>query len=368
MKKYVFYVVILLFFTSCNSSDVDNDSVQSNPNNNGSIPSSDNPSGENYTTWLIPVAEVRDGGPGKDGIPSIDNPQFIIANGVDFLNSHDLVVGIIDGIEARAYPHKILNWHEIVNDEINGNAVTINYCPLTGTAFGWKSESNGVKTTFGVSGLLYNSNLILYDRNTDSNWSQLRLECVNGKLISEKPKLINIVETTWDIWETLYPNSKVLSEQTGFSRQYGVNPYGDYAFNNDRFLFRPSYLNNDLPNKERVYGIIDDNKSKAYQFSKFNSGKVIKDTFNNKDYLVVGNQDIIYAFELTGDYVNLNFEYDFNSSVGVFFKDDEGNKWNIFGQAIDGPRKGETLKGAKSVVSYWFALAVFYTDPLIYQE
>lgn len=363
MKKYVFYVLILLFFTSCSSSDVDNDSFQSSPNNNtGNTP------GDNTPNWLIPVSEVRDGGPGKDGIPSIDNPQFITANEVDFLSSNDLVIGIVDGNEARAYPHEILDWHEIVNDEINGNFVTINYCPLTGTAFGWKSESNGVKTTFGVSGLLYNANLILYDRNTDSNWSQIRLECVNGELISQKPILFNVVETTWNIWKTLYPNTKVLSLQTGFSRQYGVYPYGDYAVNNERFIFSPSIFNNDLPNKERVYAIIDDNKSRAYQFSKFSTGKVIKDTFNSKTYLVAGNQSLIYAFELTGDYINLNFEYDFNSSEGVFFKDDEGNKWSVFGKAIDGPRAGETLKGAKSVVSYWFALAVFYLNPSIYQD
>ncbi|WP_142784383.1 DUF3179 domain-containing protein [Changchengzhania lutea] len=362
MKKNVFYVLILLFFTSCSSSG-ENDSFQSNPNNNDGNPSSDN-----TPNWLIPVSEVRDGGPGKDGIPSIDNPQFITASEANFINASDLVVGIVDGNEARAYPHQILDWHEIVNDDINGNAVTINYCPLTGTAFGWKSESNGVKTTFGVSGLLYNANLILYDRSTDSNWSQLRLECVNGELISQKPKLLNVVETTWDIWKTLYPNTKVLSLQTGFSRQYSVYPYGDYAVNNARFIFRPSILNNDLPNKERVYGIIDDNKSRAYQFSKFGTGKVIKDTFNNKNYVVAGNQSLIYAFELTGDYINLNFEYDFNSSEGVFFKDDEGNKWDVFGKAIAGPRKGETLTGAKSVVSYWFALAVFYPNPLIYQD
>jgi hypothetical protein len=208
----------------------------------------------------------------------------------------------------------------------------------------------------------------LYDRNTDSNWSQIRLECVNGELISQKPILFNVVETTWNIWKTLYPNTKVLSLQTGFSRQYGVYPYGDYAVNNERFIFSPSIFNNDLPNKERVYAIIDDNKSRAYQFSKFSTGKVIKDTFNSKTYLVAGNQSLIYAFELTGDYINLNFEYDFNSSEGVFFKDDEGNKWSVFGKAIDGPRAGETLKGAKSVVSYWFALAVFYLNPSIYQD
>jgi Protein of unknown function (DUF3179) len=364
MKKNVFYLLTTLLFASCSSSGVD-DSTPNNNNNNGSSPNGNSPTSPE---WLIPVAEVIDGGPGKDGIPSIDNPKFLTANNVTFLNDDDFVIGIVKGNEATAYPHRILDWHEIVNDEINGEFFTLNYCPLTGTAFGWEGVSNGTQTTFGVSGLLYNANLILYDRNTDSNWSQLRLECVNGSLIGNKPTLFNVVETNWYTWKTLYPRSKILSEDTGFSRNYNDSPYGDYSVNNDFFIFQPSFIDNALPSKERVYAIINGDKSKVYQFSKFTNGKAIKEEFNGKSYLVVGNENLIYSFELFGSYSDLTYEYAFNESEEVFFKDDEGNKWNVFGKAIEGPRTGQILIGAKSVVSYWFAIAVFYPNPAIYSE
>ncbi len=348
MKKHILLLSIITLLASCSSS--------------GDTAQSENPQS---SEWLIPINEVKDGGPGKDGIPSIDNPNFTSASNATFLNDNDLVVGVLKGDEAKAYPHIVLDWHEVVNDEINDTFITLNYCPLTGTAFGWESMVSGTKSTFGVSGLLYNANLILYDRKTDSNWSQLRLECVNGELINNKPQLLDVVETNWKTWKTLYPDTKILTTETGFSRTYGTSPYGDYTTNNGRFIFIPSIINSALPNKERVYAIIDGNKSKVYQFSDFTNGKTIRDTFNNKDYLIVGNEDIIYGFKLSSEYANLTFEYDFTGTE-AFFKDNEGNKWSIFGKAIEGQRTGESLLGAKSVMSYWFAIAVFYPDPQIY--
>ncbi|WP_303318697.1 DUF3179 domain-containing protein [Flavivirga abyssicola] len=355
MKKNVFYLFACCsLLISCSSSDINNDTTPGGANNN---------SGQ----WLIPISDVKDGGPGKDGIPSIDNPNFTTADNANFLNDNDLVVGVVKGNQAKAYPHIILDWHEVVNDEIDNAFITLNYCPLTGTAFAWESMSNGTKSTFGVSGLLYNANLILYDRNTDSNWSQLRLECVNGPLINNKPELIDVVETNWKTWKTLYPNTEVLTPQTGFSRTYGISPYGDYATNHNRFIFTPEITNSALPNKRRVYAIIAQDKSKVYQFSDFNNGNIIRDTFKAEDYLIVGNEDVIYGYKLTDEHKDLVFEYDFNGSE-AFFKDNEGNKWSIFGKAIEGPREGETLLSVKSVVSYWFAIAAFYPDPEIYSE
>ncbi len=352
MKKNAIYALVIIITIACSTSQ-EGTNLPENGNNEAG-------------NWSIPIAEVKDGGPGKDGIPSIDNPKFLNINQIDFLSDDDLIVGIVSGNVVKAYPHPILDWHEVLNDEINGVFVTINYCPLTGTAFGWKSKVNDTKTTFGVSGLLYNANLILYDRNTGSNWSQMKLECVNGPLIGDKPELVNIIETNWKTWKALYPNSKILSTDTGFSRNYNNYPYGPYKTSNTYFIFQPSIFNDALPNKERVYAIIDNNESKIYQFTSFENGNVIKDSFNSIDYLVVGNQNIIKAFKLSGEYTNLTFSYDFNDSES-FFKDNEGNKWSVFGEAIEGPRAGEKLTAAKSVVSYWFAIATFYPDPEIYK-
>ncbi len=378
---YVFTLTILLVACGGNSTDSlnlnlpgsgnntgDNSGSGSDTNSDGN--NSDN-SGSNTTPqdWLIPVSEVKDGGPGKDGIPSIDSPRFVNANDArtDFLEDDDLIIGIVKGNEARAYPHLVLDWHEIVNDKLNEDNVTINYCPLTGTAFGWSSIAGGENSTFGVSGLLYNTNLILYDRKTDSYWSQLELKCVNGDLIGNEPILESIVETNWGTWKALYPNTKVLSLETGFSRNYGNYPYGDYKTNHNFFIFTASPSNSALPNKERVYAILDEKSSKVYQFDKFIGGKVIREQFKDKEYLIIGNENLIYSFELNESQLDLVFEYDFNNSE-VFFKDNEGNKWSIFGKAIEGPRTGEQLKASKSVVSYWFAIAAFYPNPEIYTE
>ncbi|TYA74521.1 DUF3179 domain-containing protein [Seonamhaeicola marinus] len=348
MKTYYCIITIFLLFLSCSTT---------NNTNDFDLPQSS-------SEWLIPFNEIKDGGPGKDGIPSIDNPQFSNVNDINNLSDNDLVVGIINNGEIKAYPHIILDWHEVVNDNIGGEAITINYCPLTGTAFGWKSLVNGSSSTFGVSGLLYNANLILYDRKTDSNWSQMALQCVNGESINQIPNTVQVIETNWLTWKTIYPNSKVLNTNTGFSRNYGTSPYGDYASNNARFIFTPGLINNDLPNKERVYAIINNEKSRAYQFSKFVNGKTVKESFEGKEYLVVGNENLIHAFELNTNQTNLEFEFSFNGTS--FFTDNEGNEWSIFGEALSGPRIGETLKPATSVVSYWFAISNFYINPSIY--
>ncbi|WP_299552022.1 DUF3179 domain-containing protein [Seonamhaeicola sp.] len=355
-KTIIFALMCSSLLLACSSSSESANTDNSNNGGNSNIPPSNN-------SWLIPVNEVKDGGPGKDGIPSIDNPVFINANEASFIRGDELIVGIILDGQAKAYPHKILDWHEIVND----NSVTINYCPLTGSALGWKSYSNKEKTTFGVSGLLYNSNLILYDRNTDSNWSQMRLQCVNGALIGDTPEITRIIETNWLTWQALYPNTKILSLDTGFSRDYNRYPYGDYKINHQRFIFTASPSNSSLPSKERVFAIIEEEKSKAYQFSKFKNGKAFKDLFNGKEHLVVGNEHLITAFKLDGTHANLEFEYDFNDSK-TFFKDNENNTWNVFGEAISGPRTGEVLDNSKAMVSFWFALAAFYPNPEIYNE
>jgi len=369
MKNYIFYLgILLLFLIACGGGDDDVYSpTPTDPNNTDDTIPDDTPDDTGSSDWLIPVSEVVDGGPGKDGIPSIDTPKFVSVSDSDlsFLKESDLVVGVLNNGLARAYPHPILDWHEAVNDKLNDKPVLVSYCPLTGTAFGWKGIAGGNSSTFGVSGLLYNANLILYDRNTDSHWSQLGLECVNGPLIRDVPELIDVVETNWGTWKALYPNSEVLSIDTGFSRSYGNYPYGNYKTDHEFFIFSVSPRNNSLPNKERVYAIINDGKSKVYQFEKFKNGRIVVENFNGTTYLIVGDENIINSFVLESTTVDLSFEYVFNNSE-AFFKDNEGNKWSVFGTAIEGPRAGQVLKSTKSVVSYWFAIAAFYPSPEIY--
>ncbi|PCH52940.1 MAG: hypothetical protein COC22_03380 [Flavobacteriaceae bacterium] len=177
------------------------------------------------------------------------------------------------------------------------------------------------------------------------------------------PKLSKLSNKEWK--NEIKGSKNHLEDELGIAIETFCYPYGDYKTNNEFFIFTASPSNRALPNKERIYAILGDEVSKVYQFQKFNGGKVIKDVFNGTEYLVVGNADLIYSFELNESQSTLNFEYDFNNSES-FFKDNEGNKWSIFGKAIEGPRAGEVLKASKSVVSFWFAIAAFYPNPLIY--
>ncbi|MGE0588677.1 MAG: DUF3179 domain-containing protein [Cyclobacteriaceae bacterium] len=318
----------------------------------------------NTNEWLIPSNQVFDGGPGKDGIPALTTPNMINVSEVNYLKDDDLVVGYKFGNDVRAYPHPILDWHEIINDEVNGHPIAIIYCPLTGTATGWERTLKGQVTTFGVSGLLYNTNVIPYDRLTDSNWSQMRLDCVNGELNSTPASVFQVIETTWSTWKAMYPQSKVASTETGFARTYGLYPYGSYRTNNDSFLFPFSPKDERLPNKERVLGVIVDNKAKAYRFTHFENGlDLLLDSFNGKNLIIVGSKpdNFLMAFDVSGsDIASLTFEVEKSSGASIILKDNEGDLWDVFGEAVDGPRKGTKLKSVNSYIGYWFSWGAFY--------
>lgn len=320
-------------------------------------------------SWLIPIAEVFDGGPGKDGIPAIDNPQFKSVAETDEFPDDDLVIGFKVGNLIRAYPHFILDWHEIVNDEINGLGLALTYCPLTGTAIGWNPDINGQRTTFGVSGLLYNSNLIPYDRNTDSNWTQMGLECVNGTLAGSSIELIPLIETTWGTWKSMFPESKVLSTNTGFSRNYGTYPYGDYK-TSDRLFYSVAVEDNRMQKKERVLGVFGGGTQKAYRFSSFNYGlnttgrAIIRDEVGGESVVLVASEgeNIIVAFKANA---GANYSVVPPGGEGLLM-DEEGNVFNIFGDNISGGSLDLELQPA--FIGYWFSWGAFYPALEIFGE
>ncbi len=318
----------------------------------------------NQSSWLIPQNEVRDGGPGKDGIPAITGPDFASQGKVSYLSDHDLVLGFADGDDIRAYPHAILDWHEIINDNTANHSLAIIYCPLTGTGIGWDREINGKETTFGVSGLLYNTNIIPYDRETDSNWSQLLLKSVNGDLKGITAKTYNLFETTWKTWKEMYPSTKVVTSQTGYNRNYGRYPYGNYK-TSENLIFPVSNNDHRLEPKERVLGIIVNEEAKVYRFDKSTpSNKVISDTFQGQKLVVVKNTNanFMVAFKriLSGG-TELNFEA-IQDRLPAILKDSEGTIWDVFGRGISGPRAGQQLETVPQMMGYWFAFPAFYPD------
>lgn len=355
MKKSI----ILLFglFLACSSSSETIVIDDSQP-----VGGQDNPTN---LQWSIPRSEVLDGGPGKDGIPALVNPELVPIGSIDFLSDDDLVIGFKNGDDVRAYPHAILDWHEIINDNLGDVSVAVTYCPLTGTGIGWSRMLDGEETTFGVSGLLYNTNLIPYDRATGSNWSQILNEAVNGPLIGTLAETITLFETNWKTWKTLYPDARIVGRNTGFSRTYGVSPYGDYNTNNDRFLF-PVPKDSRLPSKERVHAILDGDRAKVYRFSSFGSGQILSDVFLGKEYLIVGNADFIVSFEMpTGKTVD-DFVY-IHSGGELLLEDNEGNHWDVFGEALSGPDAGSFMVKSKSMMGMWFSIPAFYTTAIFGQ-
>ncbi|MGH3864377.1 DUF3179 domain-containing protein [Actinokineospora sp.] len=171
---------------------------------------------------------VTSGGPGKDGIPPIDRPQFVAAGRVDFLNDDEPVFGLTYRGEIRAYPQLVLVWHEIVNDTVGGQQIAVTYCPLTGTVIGFTGIPDGPALTFGTTGDLVNSNLLMYDRQTDSQWPQLLGVAIRGPHKGQRLASVPLVWTSWKAWRTTHPDTLVLSTETGSLRRYGSDPYGSY--------------------------------------------------------------------------------------------------------------------------------------------
>ena len=214
----------------------------------------------------IPPNQILGGGPPKDGIPAIFEPRLITAESASYLKPDDRVIGVeLDGV-SRAYPISILNWHEIVNDKINQHSFAVTYCPLCGTGVAFNSKLRGQDAEFGVSGLLYNSDVLLYDRKTESLWSQILGEAISGDLAGEKLKAIPISHTTWRDWLKQHPDTTVLSDNTGFSRDYSRNPYRGYEKTRSLYF----QVNNTAPAtyhpKEEVIGVEIDGVFKAYPF------------------------------------------------------------------------------------------------------
>jgi len=218
----------------------------------------------NTAIHSIPLSEVLGGGPVKDGIPAISNPTFIsVAEAQQIEDGDRLGVAISDGSVQRFYPYSILVWHEIVNDTINDTPVAVTFCPLCGSTVTFDRRVDGVTYEFGVSGKLWESNLLMYDRTTESLWSQIIGEAVVGDLTGNKLSVFDSSVITFSDFTTAYPDGEVLSRTTGHQRNYDLYPYGDYDTNN-QLIFPVSVNDTRLPTKELVHVVNTENGSVAF--------------------------------------------------------------------------------------------------------
>lgn len=275
----------------------------------------------------ISFSELTSGGPGKDGIPSIDKPRFISIKEADsYLSFSDPGIALqVEGI-TRFYPFQILVWHEIVNDIINGKRVLIAYCPLCFSGMAFDPYVGGERVEFGISGKLWNSNLIMYDRGSQSLWSHLTGESIVGEMTGIKLKRMPSEQMCYGAFRLLYPEGEVLSRDTGFFRFYGDDPYSDYYLANQTF-FPVSTEDNRLDKKDFIFGVIVDGKPKAYWIGALQKG--------GEDFF--GDKKIVWKCDNTAGSVRM-------------FEDKNGYLEKIY-----------------PIPSFWFAWAAIYPKTEVYK-
>ncbi len=235
---------------------------------------------------LIPEGEILSGGPPRDGIPAVNAPKFVNADAARFLQPTDRVLGIVRNSVVKAYPVSILNWHEIVNDTFAGEPIVVTYCPLCGTGIACLARVANEVLRFGVSGLLYNSDMLLYDRQTQSLWSQIGKQAVSGPLKGERLQAIPLMHTTWADWRQRYPDSLVLSTHTGYARDYTRSPYAGYERSRALYFSVREQDQRHHP-KEWVLGIEINGHFKAYPFVELEkSSDPVRDTLGGHNVVV----------------------------------------------------------------------------------
>jgi hypothetical protein len=228
----------------------------------------------------IPPRDIVAGGPPRDGIPSIDDPKFLPADRAGFLADEDRVLGIDINGQAKAYPISILNWHEVVNDRNGSQHFVVTFCPLCGTGMVFASNVGEGALVFGVSGLLYNSDVLLFDRNSESLWSQILGEAVSGPLKGAPLPQLPARHTSWAAWRAEHPETLVLSTDTGFRRDYARSPYRGYERSPRLYFSVANRAPRDYHPKAWVMGVDIGGTRKAYPFEELQA--LGKDRFEDE--------------------------------------------------------------------------------------
>lgn len=346
----------------------------------------------NWSRHSIEYDELLSGGPPRDGIPSIDEPKFVSPEeaGV-WLEDNEPVIALEIAGDVRAYPLQILTWHEIVNDTVGDVPVAVTFCPLCNSAITFDRRLKGEVYEFGTSGLLRNSDLVMYDRTTESLWQQLTGEAIVGDLTGEQLAFLPSSIVSFADFRTAFPDGLVLSKDTGYRRSYGSNPYVRYdSIGQSPFLF-DGEEDPRLPAMERVVTVAltetsdlqadsEEGLDVAYPLSVLAALGVINDTQGGQDLVVFhvpGTSSALGASVIaegadvgaTGVFdPNLNGQkLTFRPEGDAIVDEETGSTWNVLGQAIDGPLAGESLIPIVHGDHFWFAWAAFKPDTIIYR-
>lgn len=330
---------------------------------------------------LIDPDAIISGGPPPDGIPPIDSPRFQTAGSVDWLQCTEPVLSLVVDGDARAYPIQIMTWHEIVNDTFTDVPVTISFCPLCNSALVYRRDVGDRILDFGTSGRLFNSSLVMYDRQTESLWTHFNGKAVVGSLAGTELELLAVQTTSWENFLRQNPDGIVLTRDTGFQRSYGRNPYEGYDNTSDNpFLFRGD-LDERLAAKERVVSIGIGDDTAAIVLDHLIEEQVLTldvggqnlslwhlpGTNSALDSAVIADgRDIgtVGVFIPQADGQALTFA---PNADGTFSDAETGSTWDIGGVAIDGPLADTRLEAVEHLDTFWFAIAAFEPDTRIVQ-
>ena len=329
----------------------------------------------------MPYSEVLSGGPPKDGIPAIDDPVFVAVVEADrWLAAQEPVVLVEAGGAAKAYPLQVLTWHEIVNDEVGGVPISVTFCPLCNTAIGFKREFDGRILDFGTTGRLRYSNLIMYDRQTETWWQQATGTGIAGQYAGSRLVFYPANIISWEEFRDRFPDADVLSRQTGYNRSYGRNPYAGYDnVGSTPFLYRGPRTPDALPPMARVLTVDLDEEAVAYPYETLAQVRVINDTVAQRAVLVLWQPGTASALDsgsiAAGRDVGTGASFsrqldgrilDFEWQDGAIRDRQTGSTWSLLGEATAGPLNGSRLDAVVSVNHFWFSWAAFRPDTRIY--
>jgi hypothetical protein len=335
-----------------------------------------------FSIHTIAYDEILSGGVPKDGIPAVNDPEFVSIDEADaWLKPVEPIIFVeVDG-DRRAYPIQILMWHEIVNDTVGGLPLAITFCPLCNTAIIFERVIDGQTLDFGTTGRLHYSNLIMYDRQTESWWQQASGKAVIGSFTGKRLSFYRGDIISWEEFKTTYPEGTVMSQHTGYSRSYGANPYGGYDdVNRPPFLYDGPETPGVLPPVARVLTVESGEDAVAYPFDVLEEVHVVNDQINGIPVVVfwkagvasaldsntvAGGRDVGTAavFERTLNGEILEFEFDGQNIVDVGTK----SEWNILGRAVNGALAEDQLTPVISVHHFWFSWAAFMPETRVYQ-
>ena len=333
---------------------------------------------------LVSPLDVLSGGPPPDGIPSIDTPEFERATDIGFLQPQEAVVTVTLNGDARAYPVQVLLWHEIVNDTVGGEPVTITFCPLCNTAIGYYRQLGDRIFDFGTSGRLYNSALVMYDRQTESLWAHYTGQAIAGALTGSQLELIPVATVAWETFLDEHPNGLVMTRPGGFGRQYGTNPYANYDQPDGSPTFFGGTPDPRLPPQTRVLVVRHGGASVAVQLDTLQSEGVLPLDLGGapvaafhlpgtatpiQSAQVAFGRDVgaTGVFDPTVDGQVLSFtrlpDAASSEGPGAFTDDQTGSTWSVLGRALAGPLAGTQLTAIEHIDTFWFAAAAY--DPAI---